>query len=192
MPNIIEDDREDSVQQLRERIREIGKRNNRPKNPNVVRDKTSNQPLGRATHRYPTRNVIQQVHKHPTEETRAPQAAALITTRKKNQEYQLDETQTNDNIPPFLLNSIIDDNTGEVDVKALVHGIEVSENKINAITCLTTGKQLEYRHLVQDLTTKSVWNPSMSTKVDRLVSTQTTRFTKNRDIPKGEKVGAQD
>ena len=69
----------------------------------------------------------------------------------------------------------------------MVHGIEALENKINAITCPTTGKQLEYRHLIQDLATKAIWKPTMSTKVDRLVSTQTTRFMKNQDILKGEK-----
>ena len=99
----------------------------------------------------------------------------------------MDEPLTNENIPPFLLNAIIDDNTGEVNIKALIHGIEVLENEINAITCPTTGKQLEYLHIIQDPETKSVWNPSMSTKVDRLISTQTTKFLKKRNIPKGEK-----
>ena len=44
--------------------------------------------------------------------------------------------------PPFLLKEIIDDNTGEVGIKTLVHGIEVLENKINNIMCPTTGEQL--------------------------------------------------
>ena len=35
-PNIIENDREDDVQQLEERIREKGKRDDRPENSNVV------------------------------------------------------------------------------------------------------------------------------------------------------------
>ena len=47
---------------------------------------------------------------------------------------QMDEPMTNENIPPFLLNAIIDDNTGEVDIKALIHEIEVLETKVNAIT----------------------------------------------------------
>ena len=88
--------------------------------------------------------------------------------------------------PPFLLNAIIDDNTGEVDIKALIHGIEVLENKVNTITCPTTRKQLEYRHLIQEPETKAVWDPAMSTEVDRLVITQTTRFLKKRNIPRGE------
>ena len=46
---------------------------------------------------------------------------------------------------------------------------------------------MEYRHLIQDPATKAVWNPAMYAEVDRLVSTQTTRFMKNRDIAKGEK-----
>ena len=184
-PNIIEDDREDAAQQLSKKIREKGKRYNRPENSNVVRDKTYNQPLGRATHRYPIRDVIQQVNRNPTQETNAPQASALITTRETR--TQLDEPQTNENITPFLLNTIIDDDTGEVDIKALVHGIEVLENKINAITCPTTGNQLEYRHRIQEPATKEVWHPTLSTEVDRLVSTQTNRFMKNRDTPKDEK-----
>ena len=100
---------------------------------------------------------------------------------------QLDEPPTNENIPPFLLNAIIDYNTGKVDIKALIHGIEVLENKVNAITCPTTGNQLEYRHLIQDPATKAVWNPKMATEVDRLVSTRTTRFSKKKNIPQGEK-----
>ena len=49
------------------------------------------------------------------------------------------------------------------------------------------GKQLEYRHLIQDPATKAVWNPAMATEVDRLVSTETTRFSKKKNIPQGEK-----
>ena len=64
---IIEDDKEDAAQQLSKKKREKGKRDNRPENSNVEQDKTYNRPLGRATHRYPTRNVIQQVHINPTE-----------------------------------------------------------------------------------------------------------------------------
>ena len=74
-----------------------------------------------------------------------------------------------------------------MDIKALIHGIEVLENKINSITCPTTGKQLEYRHFIQDPATKAVCNLAMSTEVDRLVSTQTTRFLKRINIPKREK-----
>ena len=145
-------------------MKEKGKIYNCPENFNVERDKTYNRPLGGATHRYPTRNIIQLVHKQHIIEERS----------------QLDEPLTNENIPPFLLNAIIDDNTGEVNIKALIHGIEVLENKVNSITCPKTGKQLEYRNLIQDPATKSVWNPAMATEVDRLVSTRTTRFLKNK------------
>ena len=68
----------------------------------------------------------------------------------------MDEPLTNENIPPFLLNAIIDDNTGEVDIKALIYGREVLENKVNKITRPTTGKQLEYRNIFQDPATKAV------------------------------------
>ena len=73
----------------------------------MIRDKTYNQPLISATNRYPTPNIIEQVQKKQIIEERA----------------QFDEPLTNENVPPFLLNAIIDDNTGEVDIKALIHGI---------------------------------------------------------------------
>ena len=136
----------------------------------MVRDKTYNRPLGRATHRYPTRNIIEQVEKK--------QIIEKIT--------QMDEPPTNENIPPFLLNVIIDDDTGEVDIKALIHGIKVLETKVNEITCPETGKKLEYRHLIQNPATKAVWKPAMSTEVDRLIDTETTKFLKKKNVPLGE------
>ena len=105
----------------------------------------------------------------------------------KEERDQLDEPLTNENIPPFLLNAIIDDNKGEVGIKALILGIEVLENKINAIKYQTTGKQLEYRQLIQDPATKVVWIPEMATEVDRIVIKRTTRFLKKKNIPQGEK-----
>ena len=69
----------------------------------------------------------------------------------------------------------------------MIHGIEVLKNKVNAITCPKTGKQLEYRHLIKDPETKAVWNPAMAKEVDRLVSTRTTRFSRKKNIPQGEK-----
>ena len=74
-----------------------------------------------------------------------------------------------------------------MDITALIHGIEVLENKVNAITCPKTGKQLEYRYLIQYPTTKAVWNPAMATEVDRLISTETTIFLRKKNIPQGEK-----
>ena len=86
-------------------------------------------------------------------------------------------------IPPFLLNAVIDDEAGKVDIMALVHGIEVLETQINAITCPETRTQLEFMHLIKDPTSKKIWNPAMSTEVDRLVETKTIGFIKKRDIP---------
>ena len=68
----------------------------------------------------------------------------------------------------------------------MIHVIEVLETKVNAITCPKTGKQLEYRHLIQYPTTKAVWNPAMATEVDRLLDTETTRLLKKKNIPLGE------
>ena len=50
-PNIIEDDIEDAMQELNDRIRGKVKIDDRPEKTNVVQDKTYNRPLGWATHR---------------------------------------------------------------------------------------------------------------------------------------------
>ena len=81
--NIIEDESEYTAQQLSDIIREKGKRDNLPENSNVEREKTYNRPLGQATHRYPTRNVIQQVHRNPIEETIAAQASGPSTKKER-------------------------------------------------------------------------------------------------------------
>ena len=73
----------------------------------MIRDKRYNRPLVRAMHRYLTRNIIQQVEKKQIIEKRT----------------QLDEPLTNEQIPPFLLNAIIDYIKVEVDIKSLIHGI---------------------------------------------------------------------
>ena len=69
----------------------------------MIRNKTYNRPLGRATNRNPTRNILQQVEKKQIIEKRT----------------QMDEALRNENIPPFLLNAIIDENTGEVYIKGI-------------------------------------------------------------------------
>ena len=118
-PNITEDCSETTTQNLSNEIKIKIKRDNCSENFNVVRDKAYNRPLGKATHRYPTRNVIQQVEKK--------QIIEKIT--------KMNEPLKNENNPPFLLNAIIDEETGEVDKKELINGIEVLETKVNAITC---------------------------------------------------------
>ena len=70
-PDIIEDDSETKTQQLRDKMKEKVKRDNRLENFNVERDKTYNRPLGRTMHRYTTSNIILQVHKQQIIEERA-------------------------------------------------------------------------------------------------------------------------
>ena len=136
-------------------------------------------------HRYPTRNVVQPLQVQPIIKKSEPKQIETQTNANKPN-IPHDEPENMSTIPPFLLNAVIDDEAGKVDIMALVHGIEVLEKQVNAITCPKTGKQLEYRHLIQDPNTKKVWNPAMSTEVDRLVDPKTIRFIKKRNIPRGE------
>ena len=48
-------------------------------------------------------------------------------------------------------------------------------------------KTVGVQELIQDPTTKAVWNPAMATEVDRLIDTETTRLLKKKNIPLGEK-----
>ena len=51
-------------------------------------------------------------------------------------------TMAHTDMPPFLINAIIDDEDGELDSQALIHGVETLENQLNAVTCPKTGIQL--------------------------------------------------
>ena len=93
-------------------------------------------------------------------------------------------------MPPFLINAILDDEEGEVDPGASIHGIDALEheiNEINAVICPKTGNQLELRHLIADPITRKVWDPAMSVEVDRRVNTKTIKFIRKEMIPRGEK-----
>ena len=94
---------------------------------------------------------------------------------------------THTNMSPFLINAIIDDKDGEIYLQTLIHGVETLENQVNAVICPKTGKQLEFRHLIADPVTKKVWDPVMSTEIDRLIDTITIDFIKRESIPKNER-----
>ena len=118
-------------------IQERGRKNTRT--GNVVRDRTFNRRVERPTHRYPTRNLIQPV-----------QVLGLSLPAQRNGDILNEQPIENTGIkikdgdmPPFLINVIIDDKEEEIDLEALTHRTEVLEKQINAVTCPKTGKQLD-------------------------------------------------
>ena len=66
--------------------------------------------------------------------------------------------------------------------------IDEVAGEIHAVIDLVTGEKKEYRRLLKDPKTKVTWDPSMEADIDRLVGTDTIRFVKKRDVPKGRKV----
>ena len=102
-----------------------------------------------------------------------PVTAKPTIEKVSNPHTQLAEPPTLNASPPFQLNAIINYESSEVDIGALVHGIESLEAQVNAITFPETGKQIEFRHLIQSRATKKIWDPAMSTEIDCLVSTAT-------------------
>ena len=74
----------------------------------------------------------------------------------------------------------------------MIHGVETLENQASAVTCPKTGKLLEFRHLIADPVTKKVWDPAMSTEIDRLMDKITIDFIKRKSIPKMKKQYTQD
>ena len=71
----------------------------------------------------------------------------------------LETTMAHTDMPPFLINAIIDDEDSKIDLHALIHGVETLENQVNSVTCPKTGKQLEFRHLIADPVTNKIWDP---------------------------------
>ena len=83
------------------------------------------------------------------------------------------------------MNAILDKTTGEVNIPAI---IDTETNQINTIIDTVTGEQKEFRHLMKDESTKVVWDPAMSTEVDRLDNTGTICFIPRSAVPKNKKV----
>ena len=96
----------------------------------MVRDRTFNQPVERHTHRYPTRNLIQPVQTMGLE-LPDKRHGTLIGQPEESPVTTMPHT----NMPPFLINAIIYDEDGKIDLQALIHGVKTLENQVNAVTC---------------------------------------------------------
>ena len=103
---------------------------------------------------YQTRNLIQPVQTMGLE-LPDKRYGTLIGQPEESPETTMAHTD----MPPFLINAIIDDEDGEIDLQEFIHGVETLENQVNTVTCPKTGKQLEFRHLIADPVTKKVWDP---------------------------------
>ena len=142
---------------------------------NVVLGRTFNQPVGQPTHRYPTRTLIQ------------PLRVLELVPPPQQPEMDPGIKMEDGSMPSFLINATIDNKEGEIDLKALIHGIEVLEKQINAMTCPKMGGELEFRHLIADPVAQKVWDPAILAEVVCLVDTKAIQFIKKAMIPRGDK-----
>ena len=88
-------------------------------------------------------------------------------------------------LPMYFVNAIINEETGEVNMPAIV---DCDTGEINAVIDPITGEQKSFCHLISDKKTQKNWNPAMSAEVDRLVGTGTIHFIPRSKIPQGKKV----
>jgi hypothetical protein len=58
----------------------------------------------------------------------------------------------------------------------------------NAVICPETGKSLKHQELITKLRYKIKWMRSTANEINRLYKTNTIRFIRRSDIPKGRKV----
>jgi hypothetical protein len=58
---------------------------------------------------------------------------------------------------------------------------------VNAVICPETGKSLKHQELITKLKYKIKWMRSMANEINRLYNTNTIRFIRRSDIPKGRK-----
>jgi hypothetical protein len=58
----------------------------------------------------------------------------------------------------------------------------------NAVICSETGKSLKHQELITKLRYKIKWMRSTANETNRLYNTNTIRFIRRSDIPKGRKV----
>jgi hypothetical protein len=58
----------------------------------------------------------------------------------------------------------------------------------NAVICPETGKSLKHQELITKLRNKIKWMRSTANEINRLYNTNTIRFIRRSDFPKGRKV----
>jgi hypothetical protein len=58
----------------------------------------------------------------------------------------------------------------------------------NAVICPETGKSLKHQELITKLKHKTRWMKSIANEINRLFNTNTIRFIRRSDVPKGRKV----
>jgi hypothetical protein len=58
----------------------------------------------------------------------------------------------------------------------------------DAVICPETGKSLKHQELITKLRYKIKWMRSTANEINRLYNTNTIRFTRRSNIPKGRKV----
>jgi hypothetical protein len=66
--------------------------------------------------------------------------------------------------------------------------IIISPEMVNAVICPETGKSLKHQELITTLRHKTKWMKSTANEINRLYTTNTIRFIRRSDIPKGQKV----
>jgi hypothetical protein len=67
-------------------------------------------------------------------------------------------------------------------------GIVILPEMANAVICPETGKSLKHQEFITKLRYKIKWMRSMANEINRLFNTDTIRFIRRSDIPKGRKV----
>jgi hypothetical protein len=66
--------------------------------------------------------------------------------------------------------------------------IIISPEMANAVICPETGKSLKHQELITKLRYKIKWMKSTANEIKRLFNTNTIRFIRRSDVPKGQKV----
>ena len=144
--------------------------------PRPIRDPVFGKPIRPTTHRYPTR----------------AKALNLLLSQGIPAHFNQHSPTANastGNLPPYLINAIIDDIAGQVDLEALLHGTpQLNTLETNAVIDPVIGMKRDYRHLITDERTKVIWDHAMGTEVERLLETKTIKFVKRKDIPPKRKV----
>jgi hypothetical protein len=59
---------------------------------------------------------------------------------------------------------------------------------VNAVICPETGKSLKHQELITKLRHKIKWRRYTANEINRVYNTNTIRFIRRPDIPKGQKV----
>jgi hypothetical protein len=119
-----------------------------------------------------------------------PPTPHVMVRRSASQKYNLSQAMIAETINQANHSFAFPTTTGNKTKTEVIHNNQIilMPEMANAVICPETGKSLKHQELITKLRYKIKWMRSTANEINRLYNTNTIRFIRRSNIPKGRKV----